>query len=167
MTTLTDQEIIQSFYDALKGVLEDGSNWPSGNGFTVYAYDNMRDYRIEPPRPFLFLGSRGLGDEPTWRPCIIINSSTKRVNAEMGTRSTLLTVVVNIIARHGGEESGLSQVLKDALDAVTFTSTDGLTEVVSDTEDGWSEDPYEVPAAIAMEGSLRQWLALSATYLLM
>lgn len=167
MTTLTDQEIIQSFYDALKGVLEDGSNWASGNSFTVYRYDNMRAHRTEPPRPFLFLGSRGLGDEPTWRPCIIINASTKRVNAEMGTRSTLLTVVVNIIARDGGEESGLSQVLKEELDAVTFTSTDGLTEIVSDTEDGWSEDPYEVPAAMAMEGSLRQWLALSATYLLM
>ena len=158
MTTLTDQEVIQSFYDAIKGVLEDGSNWPSGNGFTVYAYDNMRAHRTEPPRPFLFLGSRGLGDEPTWRPCIIINASTKRVNA---------TVVVNIIARDGGEESGLSQVLKEELDAVVFTSTDGLTEIVSDTEDGWSEDPYEVPAAMAMEGSLRSWWALSATYLLM
>ena len=58
MTTLTNKEIIKSFFVALKGALEDGSNW-NGTGFTVYRYDNMRDYRTEPERPFIFLGSRG------------------------------------------------------------------------------------------------------------
>lgn len=167
MTTLTKREIIKSFFDALKEALENGENWPSGNGFTVYRYDNMRDYRVEPPRPFIFLGSRGLGDEPIYRPCIIMNVSTKRVSAELGTRSVLLSVVLNIIARHGGEEDGLSGVLEDVLSSVTFSSEDGEIETVVDTEDEWEGTPYEVPAAVAIEGSLRHWYQLSANFLIL
>lgn len=167
MTTLTKQEIIKSFFVALKNAFEDGSNWPSGNSFTVYRYDNMRDYRTEPPRPFVFLGSRGVGDEPTWRPCVLMSATTKRASAELGGNSILLSVVLSIIARSGGEEDGIASVLTDALETVSFKSTDGDTEVLIDVEDEWESEPYEVPAAIAMEGSLRNWLQMSANYLIL
>lgn len=167
MTTLTNKEIIKSFFSALKDTLEDGSNWPSGNGFTVYRYDNMRDYRVEPPRPFVFLGSRGVGDEPTWRPCIIMNASTRKTSAEMGGKSVLFSVVLNIIARSAGEEEGIASALEDALDTVLFRSDDETVGVYVDVEDEWESAPYEVPAAVAMEGSLRSWYTLSANFLIL
>lgn len=167
MTTLTNEEIIKSFFDALKGAFEDGSNWPSGNSFTVYRYDNMRDYRTEPPRPFVFIGTRNAGDEPTWRPCILMIATTRKVSAELGAKSTMLSVVLSVITRSAGEENGISRVLESALSSVPFKSTDGNTEVLVDVEDEWESEPYEVPAAIAMEGSLRNWLQMSANYLIL
>lgn len=167
MTTLTNKEIIKSFFTALKDALEDGSNWPSGNGFAVYRYDNMRDYRTEPVRPFVFLGSRGIGDEPTWRPCIIMNASTRKTSAELGGKSVLFSVVLNIIARSAGEEEGIASALENALGTVLFSSDDGETEFYADVEDEWETQPYEVPAAVAMEGSLRSWYQLSANFLIL
>lgn len=167
MTTLTKQEIVKSFFTALKEAFEDSSNWLSGNGFTVYRYDNMRDYRTEPPRPFVFLGSRGVGDEPTWRPCVLMSATTRKASAELGGNSVLLSVVLSIIARSGGEEEGIANVLADALETVQFKSADGDEEIAIDVEDQWESEPYEVPAAIAMEGSLRNWLQMSANYLIL
>lgn len=166
MTTLTNKEIIKSFFVALKGALEDGSNW-NGTGFTVYRYDNMRDYRTEPERPFIFLGSRGIGDEPTWRPCIIMNVSTRKTSAELGGKSVLFSVVLNIIARSAGEEEGIASVLEDALGTVLFRSDDETTGFYVDAEDEWESTPYEVPAAVAMEGSLRSWYQLSANFVIL
>jgi hypothetical protein len=166
MTILTKKEIIKSFFAALKDAFENGDNWPSGNGFTVYRYDNMRDYRIEPLRPFVFLGSRGVGDEPTWRPCVIMNVSTRKASAELGGKSVLLSVVLNIVARSGGEEEGIAAMLEEALATVAFTNDDGDSEVLVDVEDEWETAPYEVPAAIAMEGSLRNWYTMSANFLI-
>jgi hypothetical protein len=76
-------------------------------------------------------------------------------------------VVLSIIARSGGEENGIASVLTDALSSVSFKSADGDTEVLIDVEDEWESEPYEVPAAIAMEGSLRNWLQMSANYLIL
>lgn len=167
MTTLTEQEVIKSFFDALKDALESGENWPSGTGFAVYRYENMRDYTAAPPRPFIFLGTRAVGDEPTWRPCLIMNTTTRKISVEMGSKSILLSVALQVIGRNGSEDSAISRVLRDVLDTVTFSNSDGSLQFAVDTEEGWDEEPGELPAAMAMEGSLRYWLTLSANYIIM
>ncbi len=82
--------------------------------------------------------------------------------------SSVANVTINIIARNGGEEAGLAKVLKRELEAVEFSTFDTIpVTLIIDTEDGWTEKAYEVPAAVAMEGSLRYWLMISASYLIM
>lgn len=160
----SDDTLKADVYSAVQAVLENASLW-SGVGFTVYRDFDMEAMREEPPRPYIFIGSRNTAVVPRLLPYIILDIEIDSIVVQMGSVSKRVRVTINIIGSVEGQASRISSVLKE--NVVTFGTGYIALQEQDRTGAYWTEQAVPVPEPAWSEGSLRQLLAINSEFIVL
>jgi hypothetical protein len=168
--TTPDIDIKLSIKDAVVDVLEDDSLWT--NAWNVYYESNMPTYTDtnEPSWPYVFVISDRVPQEPRWLPVIVLEIIINDDEWQLGTLSRFAVTRLHLLCSSEGQASRLRTVLADNLDIIEVFDYSGETpSKLSDSSfvDDWTAEPVALSNQILMEGSLRHWLVMENTLVVM
>lgn len=140
-----------------------------GIPWNVYGESTLRAGQA-PTWPYVYILDFGVVFGIEHLPTILVQCSTSRITAELGSLGFHTNLGLHIFARDRGQRQEISGAIMETVECINLYGDSGaqiaVASLIGDAQTGrlWYEEYTNIAATIAVEGSLANWVTLVSSF---